>query len=65
MIRSARAYRVHLGTGQVLIGDSPLRQGLPAVPKRSRIALPIEDRRLRQVVDAATVLALDPEIDVG
>ncbi len=65
VIRSARASRVHLGTGQVLIGDSPLLQGVPAVPKRSRLPLPIEDRRLRQIVDAATVLALDPEIELG
>jgi hypothetical protein len=37
---------------------------LPAVPKRSRIPLPVDDRRLRQIVDAATVLALHPDIEV-
>ncbi len=65
VIRADRVYRVHLGTGQVVVGDTPLLQGVPAVPKGSRIPLPIADRRLRQIVDAATVLAFDPEIEVG
>ena len=65
VIRPRRTYRVHLGTGQVLVGDSPFPGRLPAVPKRSRVPLPIDDQRLRRIVDAATVLTRDPEIDLG
>jgi hypothetical protein len=60
VIHGPRPYRVHFGTGQVLAGDSPMQVALPAPPKSSRIVLPIEDRRLRQIVDAATVLAAGP-----
>jgi hypothetical protein len=64
VIRADRVSRVHLGTGQVVVGDTPLLQGVPAVPKRSQIPLPIDDRRLRQIVDAAAVLALGKGTEV-
>ena len=57
VISGPQTYRVHFGTGQVLAGDSPMQVAQLTPPKSSRIALPIEDRRLRQIVDAATVLA--------